>query len=131
MRNVSDFVTSYLLRLGFHTTQANDIAQRAVENAIRVLGSLSSDYTIKGDTKKLVIWSFQAFRDMSVMATLEDDFKANLERFASEIRLITDSKDATMLAKKALLDVLSRLGRAYSAESAKLEELLARLGGSL
>lgn len=130
-KKVNDFVASYLLRMGYHVSQANDLSKGAIDNALKVLTSLSSEYTIRGETKKLIVWSFQAFRDMSIMATLEDEFKTNLEKHASELRLITESKDATMSAQKILQDVLCRLGKEYSSEFDRIQELLSKIGGYL
>jgi hypothetical protein len=131
IQSARNFVVAYLLRLGHNASQAREIAQKAIDNGLKVLGSLSSEYVIKGDKKKLVIWAFEAFREMSVMATLEDDFKINLEKRAEELRRITDSKDAVVLAKKALLDVLSHLGQNYSVEFNRMNQLLSKLEGSL
>jgi hypothetical protein len=96
-----------------------------------VLESLSSDYVIKGDRKKLVIWAFEAFREMNVMAMLEDDFKTNLEKRAEDLRRITDTKDSLIAAKNAILGVLSNLGADYSTESCKIGQLLSKIEATL
>jgi hypothetical protein len=128
---VISYVASYLVRLGYHISQTRDISQVAVDNAISVLSFLSSDYTFRGETKKLIVWLFQAFRDMSTMATIEDEFKANFKKYEKELRLLTESKDATMTAAKNLQAVLAKLGKDYSNESNKIKELLLKVGGSL
>jgi hypothetical protein len=130
-KDVSSFVASYLVRLGYHISQTNDISQAALDNSIDVLRFLSSDYTFRGETKKLIVWLFQAFRDMSIMATLGDEFKANFEKYEKELKLLTESKDATMTAATNLQAVLNKLGKDYSNESDKIEELLSKIGGSL
>ncbi|MCW4003435.1 MAG: DEAD/DEAH box helicase [Candidatus Bathyarchaeota archaeon] len=130
-KDVNSFVSSYLVRLGYHLSQISDIVQTALDNAICVLSFLSSNYTIGGETKKLIIWLFQAFRDMNIMATLEDEFKANLEKYEKDLKLLTESKDATMTAATNLQAVLNKLGKDYSNELNNLKELLSKIGGSL
>ncbi|MGB9622696.1 MAG: helicase-related protein, partial [Candidatus Bathyarchaeia archaeon] len=127
---VIEFVTAYLRRVGYSISQAKDIAEKAVENALEVLNRLSSEYEIKGDKKRLVIWIFEAFRDSGTMATLEDDVETSLE-IGQQIGKIADSRVLIALAKKKLLDVISLFGEQYALEFSQIQQMLSELEGSL
>jgi len=129
--DVKNFVMKYARHLGHPVAQAEEIAGKAIDNSLHVLESLSSEYEIKGDRKKLVIWAFDAFRRMDVMATLEDDLKANLEKRADDLRTIADSKVSVTSAKNEILNLLSSLGASYSQEYTKVNKLLSTLEGTL
>lgn len=128
--NVSLFVINYLKKLGYPTSQAKEIAEKAIENALEVLRNLSSEYEIKGDKKRLALWIFEAFRDSSTMAALEDKIKADLEA-GKDVTKIADSKISFSSAKENFLKVLSLLGKKYYHEIDQIKQLLSELEGSL
>jgi len=130
-QNVKNFVVVYLRRLGETTTRAGRIAQNAIDRTLKALEYLSSEYEIEGEKRKLVIWIFEAFRDMGIMASLEDDFEANLEGLAGDVRAIVDSRESIALATKKVLNAIFLLGDRYKAESSKIKKLLSRLEGTL
>jgi len=128
--SVKGFVMAYLRRVGHPASQAREIAENAIEHALKALNTLSSEYEIMGDKKKLVIWAFEAFRDSGIMATLEDDFKENLERRAIDVRIITDSRELMTSTTKKLLNVVAVLGEQYVTEFNHMKEMLSKLEGT-
>jgi hypothetical protein len=128
--SLNEFVIRYLRRLGHPTNIAKEIAEKAIENALEVLNKLSSEYEIKGNKKRLVIWIFEAFRDSGIMADLEDEIKTDLE-MGKEIGKIADSKVLITSAKKKLLNVISLLGEQYCLEMNQIQQMLSQLEGSL
>lgn len=129
--NVKSFVIAYLRHLGYPTSRAKEIAANSIDHSLEALAELSSEYEIKGEKKKLVIWAFEAFRDMAIMATLEDDFKANLEGRAGNVKIIADSRESFASAKKKILNATSLLGEQYSRESSKVRQMLSKLEGTV
>lgn len=130
-QNAKNFVVVYLRRLGETTTRAGRIAQNAIDRTLKALEYLSSEYEIEGEKRKLVIWIFEAFRDMGIMASLEDDFEANLEELAGDVRAIVDSRESIALATKKVFNAIFLLGDRYKAESSKIKKLLSILEGTL
>jgi superfamily II DNA or RNA helicase len=127
---VNEFVIAYLRRLGYSMSQAKDIAEKAVENALQLLNKLSSEYEIKGDKNRLIIWIFEAFRDSGIMAALEDEIKKNLG-MGKDIGKIADSKVLIAETKKKLLDAILLLGDQYASELIQIKQLLSEIEGPL
>ncbi|MDH5690998.1 MAG: DEAD/DEAH box helicase, partial [Candidatus Bathyarchaeota archaeon] len=69
-QNAKDFVVAYLRRLSETTTRAQETARNAIDRTLEALEYLSSEYEIEGEKKKVIIWAFEAFRDMGTMKTL-------------------------------------------------------------
>lgn len=129
--NVKSFVKGYLRHLGYPSSRAKEIASNAIDHSLKTLEDLSSEYEINGENKKLVIWAFEAFRDMGTMANLEDDFKANLEGRAGNVKIIADSRESFASAKKKILNATSLLGTQYSDVCIKIRQVLSKLEGAL
>jgi superfamily II DNA or RNA helicase len=126
---VKNFVLTYLRRLGLPISRAEEIAENAVDKSLKTLEDLSSEYVINEEKKKLIIWAFEAFRDSETMAALEDDFEANLEERAKDMRIIAESRDMLASAKNKILNVISFLDERYTIEIDKLKKLLSKLEG--
>lgn len=129
--DLKNFVQTYLRRLGHPTSQAKEIAQNAIDNSLKSLEELSSEYEIEGEKKKLVLWAFEAFRDPGIMATLEDDITTKVGTLAKDIRIISDSRESITSAKKSLLAAIKFLGEQYSNEYEQVSKLLSIIEDSV
>jgi hypothetical protein len=130
MQSVKGYVMGYLRRLGYPSSQASEMAQNAIENAVKVLDTLASEYEIKGNKKKLIIWVFEAFRDRGTMAVLEEDFEQNLEKRAQEVKQIAEARELFVLFNKKLLSAMSILGEQYANEYTQIQEILSQFEGA-
>lgn len=122
------YVSKFLMRLGLKKIKRDEIAREAINKTITALEYLSSNYQIEDDRKKLVIWIFEAFRDMGIMASLEDNFEANLERKAKNVRAIIDSRESVEIAIKRIRSAISLLDKEYQVYNENIELLLSSLG---
>ena len=127
---IKDFVVKYLNKIGYPSTEATIIAEEAVKEALLALGKLSSEYEIKGEKKKLVMWVFKAFRDSEIMAMLEDKIKEDLDQ-SRKIGEIANSRISAISAIKRFREAMKNLGEEYRDDIIKIEEILSNVEGYL
>jgi len=127
---VKDFVIRYLNKIGYPSTKAGIIAEEAVEKASQALSKLSSEYEIKGEKKKLVIWVFKAFRDSEIMAMLEDKIKEDLDE-SHQIGEIVNSRITAISAIKRFNEATKILGGEYYDDVMKIKGILSNIEGYL
>jgi superfamily II DNA/RNA helicase len=127
---IKDFVARYLHKIGYSPTKARTIAEEAVGKALHALNKLSSEYEIKDEKKKLVIWVFEAFRESEIMAMLEDKIKEDLDE-SRKIGEIVNSRISVVSAIKRFQEATKILGKRYYDNIIRIKQILSEVEGYL
>lgn len=124
-KEVETYVEQFAKTVG-HPIQ--NLGSRAVDVCGAILESLTQEFELKGERKKLVTWLFRASRDPHEMSMLEEKFKDTFVEDSRRVKQLSSVQLDLEQHYRELKQKLSELGDEYAKFMLKLKRAIKVLG---